>query len=120
MPPPTLKDIDFLGIFLRKGRFTGFGGWGLFPRASLGKPKLRFRKGTPKNLCDKEFAELSGELSGAISIKTLVSLGSSLELFRKLFGAVRAILWLWGAFLALEKFQAPRMSGAKKSLDGTR
>ena len=42
---------------------------------------LRDRKGTPKNLCDKDFAELSGELSGAICLKTLVLLGSALELF---------------------------------------
>ena len=34
------------------------------------------RKGTPKNFCDKDFAELSGELSGAICLKTLVLLGS--------------------------------------------
>ena len=31
-------------------------------------------KGTPKNFCDKDFAELSGELSGAICLKTLVLL----------------------------------------------
>ena len=42
------------------------------------------RKGTPKNLCDKDFAELSNELSGAIGLKTLVLFGSALELFRKL------------------------------------
>ena len=33
---------------------------------------IRDRKGTPKNFCDKDFAELSGELSGAICLKTLV------------------------------------------------
>ena len=27
--------------------------------------KIRDREGTPKNLCDKDVAELSGELSGA-------------------------------------------------------
>ena len=54
-------------------------------------------------MATKIFAELSGELSGAICLKTLVLLASTLELFRKFFGAVRAILWLWGSFLALEK-----------------
>ena len=49
-------------------------------------------KGTPKNLCNKDFAELLAELSGVICLKTLVLLGSALELFRKFFGAVRAIL----------------------------
>ena len=29
--------------------------------------------------------------------------GNPLELFRKLFGAVRAIFWLYGSFLASEK-----------------
>ena len=54
-------------------------------------------KGTPKNLCDKDFAELSGEFSAQ---NPLVSLGSALEFFRRLFGAVRVIFWLWGSFLA--------------------
>ena len=58
---------------------------------------IRDRKGTPKNFCDKDFAELSGELSGEIYLKALVFLGSALELFRKFFGAVRAIVWLWGS-----------------------
>ena len=62
--------------------------------------RVRDRKGTPKNLCDKDFAELSGELSDAICLKTLVFLGSAIDLFRKFFGAVRAILWLCGSFLA--------------------
>ena len=60
-------------------------------------------KGTPKNFCDKDFAELSGELSGAICLKTLVLMevtGNPLKLFRKIFGAVRPIFWLWGSFLA--------------------
>ena len=61
--------------------------------------KIRDRKGTPKNFCDKDFDELPGEFSGAICLKTLVLLGSALELFRKFFGAVRAIFWLWGSFL---------------------
>ena len=33
-------------------------------------------KGTTKKLCDKDFAERSGELSGVISLKTLVLLGN--------------------------------------------
>ena len=37
---------------------------------------FRDRKGTPKNFCDKDFAELSGELSGAICLKTLVLMGN--------------------------------------------
>ena len=65
---------------------------------------VRDSERTPKHFCDNDFAELSGELSGAICLKTLVSLGSALELFRKLFfGTVRAIFWLWGSILALEK-----------------
>ena len=55
------------------------------------------KKGTPKNFCDKDLAELSGELSVAICLKTLVLLGSALELFRKFFGTVRAIFWVWGS-----------------------
>ena len=51
----------------------------------------RYHKET---LCDKDFAERSGELSGAICLKTLVLLGlvtsNPLELFRKFFGAIRA------------------------------
>ena len=62
--------------------------------------KIRHRKGAPNNFCDKDFAELSGALSGAICLKTLVLLGSALELFRKFFGTVRAIFWVWGSFLA--------------------
>ena len=60
------------------------------------------RKGTTKKLCDKDFAERSGELSGAICLKTLVLMGMTgnpLELFRKFFGAVRAIFWLCESFL---------------------
>ena len=40
---------------------------------------------------------------GAICLQSLVLLGSALELFRKLLGAVRASFWLWVSFLALEK-----------------
>ena len=32
-------------------------------------------KGTTKKLCDKNFAERSGELSGVICLKTLLLLG---------------------------------------------
>ena len=38
--------------------------------------KVGDSKGTPKNFCDKGFAELSGELSGAICLKTIVLLGN--------------------------------------------
>ena len=62
------------------------------------KRTFRDRKGTPKHFCAKDFAKLSGELSGAICLKTLVLLGSALELFTKFFGAVCAIIWLWGSF----------------------
>ena len=48
------------------------------------------RKGTTKKVRDKDFAERSGELSSAMSLKTLVLLGNE-----KLFGAVRAIFWLF-------------------------
>ena len=63
---------------------------------------VRDRKGTPKTFCNKDCAELPGEVSGAICLKTLVLLGSALELFRKFFGAVCAIYWLWGSSLAPE------------------
>ena len=59
-------------------------------------------KGTPKSFCDKDFAELLGELSGEIRLKTLVLLNRALEVFRNFFGTVRSIFWLWGSFLALE------------------
>ena len=62
-----------------------------FQRFVSGQTKVRDKKGTPKNFSDKDFAELSGELSGAICLKTLVFLGSALKLFRNFFGALRAI-----------------------------
>ena len=37
---------------------------------------LTDREGTPKNFFDKDFAELSGELSGAICLETLVLMGN--------------------------------------------
>ena len=58
------------------------------------------QKRYPKELLRQRFAELSGELSGAICLKALVLLGSDLELFRKFFRAVRATFWLWVSFLA--------------------
>ena len=71
----------------------------------MGRNLFQDRKGTPKNFCDKDFAELLGELSGAICLKPLVLLGSALELLRKFFGTVRAIFWLSGSFLALDYCQ---------------
>ena len=59
------------------------------------------QKGTPKNFSDKDFTELSGELSGVICLKTLVLLGGVLELFRKFLVTVRAAFWLWGLFWLL-------------------
>ena len=60
----------------------------------------RFRLGTNKvpqrNYVTKILPNSSGELSGAICLKTLVFTrqrpGKPLELFRKVFGAVRAII----------------------------
>ena len=40
---------------------------------------IKDREGTPKNFCDKDFAEISGELSGAICLKTLVLLVGSTQ-----------------------------------------
>ena len=67
----------------------------IFQSRAFSCSRIGDRRGTPKNFCDKDFAELSGELSGAICLKALVSLGSALKLFRKFLGAVRAIFWLW-------------------------
>ena len=39
-------------------------------------PLIADRKGTTKKLCDKDLAERSGELSGAICLKTLALLGN--------------------------------------------
>ena len=83
--------------------------------------KFEDRKGTTKKLCDKDFTERSGELSGAICLKTLVLLCN--ELFRKFFGAVRVIFWLCGVILGdlratffvremLEGFLLPRVEFA--------
>ena len=73
------------------------------PRNSLTKLRLENllgdRKGTTKKLCDKDLAERSGELSGAICLQTLVLLGidpiapsnrseNSFVLFVRFFGFV--------------------------------
>ena len=57
--------------------FWNFPFSGVFPGPGLPIFNLNFgdRKGTTKKLCDKDFAERSGELSGAICLKTLVLLG---------------------------------------------
>ena len=55
-----------------------------------------------KETCDKDFAELSGELSVGLCQKTLVLLGNALKLCRKFFGAARAILGFCGSLLAPE------------------
>ena len=51
----------------------------LGPQSCFNEKKL-YLSGTekvpPKNFCDKDFAELSGELSGAICLKTLVLMGN--------------------------------------------
>ena len=52
---------------------------------------FRDRKRYHKELVRQKFAKLSGELPGAVCLKTLVLLGSALELFRFSFAAVHAI-----------------------------
>ena len=66
---------------LRSGSFGRIQGSGLcFFLAHAQQPQdARDGKGTPKNFCDKDFAELSGELSGAICLKTLVLMGNSVD-----------------------------------------
>ena len=54
---------------------------------------VRDRQGTTQKLYDKDVAAFSSELSGAVCLKTLALLGNALDLFRKRFGAVRAIFW---------------------------
>ena len=64
-------------------------------------PFFMGQKRYPKNLCDKDFAEHSGELSGATCLKPLFYwrlTANPLELFRKCFGAVRATFWLCESF----------------------
>ena len=67
------------------------------------KAKVKDRKGTPKRLCHKDFPQLSGEVSGVICLKSLVSFGGALESFRNFFGAVRVMFWLCGSCLNLER-----------------
>ena len=90
----TFSSVRAPEIWQKKLSFPGLG------PGPVSSVSLRDRKGTPKNFCDKDFAELSGELSGAICLKTPVLLGSALGWFKKVFGAVRAIFRLWGSFLA--------------------
>ena len=60
--------------------------------------KIWGQKGTTRKLCDKDFAERSGELSGAICLKTLVLLGNDPVIP----GIVQKILWFCSCdFLAL-------------------
>ena len=40
-------------------------------------PVIGDKNGTTKKLCDKDFAERAGELSGAICLKALALLGNS-------------------------------------------
>ena len=55
-----------------RGDFRGIWGLHVAARSVL---ILEHTKGTPKNFCNKDFAELSGELSGAICLKTHVLMG---------------------------------------------
>ena len=65
-------------------------------------PPIRDRKGTLKTLCDKDFAEFSGEFSGAICLKMLVLLGSALKLFRIILWYCSCDFLALGFFLSLE------------------
>ena len=70
------------------------------------QPIIGDRKSTKKKLCDKDFAERSGELSGAICLKTLILMGNDpvtdSNCSQEFCGAVRAICWLCGPFLATD------------------
>ena len=75
-----------------------------FPKKNsvLGEFSVKFP--VPNPLQNAKFINIvvsASLISGEFCLKTLVSLGSALELFRKIFGTVRAFLWLWGSFLAL-------------------
>ena len=64
------------------------------------------RKGTTKKLCGKDFAERSGELSGAICLRTLVLLENDRQPPR----VVQKILWYYSReFWALWVYFAPDM-----------
>ena len=72
---PSLFLVAFLpifGYFWVCGVFLSCRG----PRCSEFLPEIGDRKGTTKKLCDEDFAERSGELSGAICLKALVLLGN--------------------------------------------
>ena len=73
-------------------------------------PDFSWRQKRYQKLCDKDFAERSGELSGAICLKTLVLLDNPIELFRKFFCAVRANFRLCGSFLAPDLREFPGTS----------
>ena len=61
------------------------------------------REGTPKNLCDKDFVELSGELSGAICLKTFCYWVVPSNCSEKSLVLFARVFWLWGSFLALNR-----------------
>ena len=89
-PFSSQKKSRFASDFLRKGNCAFWGpkksrdslGSGENRRRSrresrdFGALSLGTQKGTTKKLCDQDFAERSGELSGAICLKTLVLLGN--------------------------------------------
>ena len=66
-------------------------------------PLIGDRTGTAKKLCDKDLAERSGELSGFASKPLFywVMTNNPLEVFRKFFGAVRAIFGFVSPFWLL-------------------
>ena len=95
-PPKILLQLDEVSLPFHTLRT-------LYPQESP-EPLQLFgdRESATKKLCDKDFAERSGELSGAICLQTLVLLSNDrqpLGFFRKFFGAVRVIfLALWVLF----------------------
>ena len=73
LPKIGVKKVYTKGVFSSENSSASTGkieAW------CIPKTLFRDRKGTPKNFCDKDFAELSGELSGAICLKTLVLMGN--------------------------------------------
>ena len=75
LPPPTppMENADFSFRVVSPSLIVAVQ---LLVKMTLATQKIRDRKGTPKNLYDKDFAELSGEFSGAICLKTLALLGN--------------------------------------------
>ena len=86
--PGKIPGTSRIPLFETQGRQTFEGGHELFghhpfawktpaPPGGLQTQKVnlyalfRNRKGTPRNFCNKDFAVLSDEFSGAISLKTL-------------------------------------------------